>query len=106
MPDCPFARKPYKQAEFLLKTLRSVVDSKVLDTVRYPVSTNAVGIFENLTLEQKQLLEQLSTYATLHDVQTYLNQLEDYLIPYPQVTKYEFEHKKRSCLTRLNETTE
>lgn len=36
----------YKQAEFLLKTLRSVVDPKVLDTVRYTVSTNAVGIFE------------------------------------------------------------
>ncbi|WP_145328687.1 FusB/FusC family EF-G-binding protein [Paenibacillus xylanexedens] len=76
----------YKQAKFLLKTLRSVVDPKVLDTVRYTVSTNAVGIFDDLTLEQKQLLEQLSSYATPHDVQLYLNQLEEYLIPYPQVT--------------------
>ncbi|MGQ8871169.1 FusB/FusC family EF-G-binding protein [Paenibacillus sp. TSA_86.1] len=76
----------YKQAEFLLKTLRSVVDPKVLDTVRYTVSTNAVGIFDHLTSEQKQLLEQLSMYNTPHDVQQYLNQLEAYLIPYPQVT--------------------
>ena len=32
------------------------------------------------------MLEQLSTYATPYDVQLYLNQLEEYLIPYPQVT--------------------
>ncbi|CAI6014823.1 hypothetical protein PAECIP112173_00006 [Paenibacillus sp. JJ-100] len=76
----------YKQAEFLLKTLRSVVDPKVLDTVRYTVSTNAVGLFQELTLEQKQLLEQLSTYNTLHDVQQYLNQLEGHLIAFPEVS--------------------
>lgn len=75
-----------KQADFLLKTLRSVVDPKVLDTVRYTVSTNAVGIFNDLTPEQKQLLEQLSTYEKTHELQTYLNQLEAYLIPFPQVS--------------------
>ena len=76
----------YKQAEFLLKTLRSVVDPKELDTVRYTVSTNAVGLFQELTPEQKQLLEQLSTYNTPHDVQQYLNQLEGYLIAFPEVS--------------------
>ncbi|XOI97561.1 FusB/FusC family EF-G-binding protein [Paenibacillus polymyxa] len=75
-----------KQADFLLKTLRSVVDPKVLETVRYTVGTNAVSIFDELTMEQKQLLEQLSTYETTHELQTYLNQLESYLIPYPQVS--------------------
>ncbi|MFS0870375.1 FusB/FusC family EF-G-binding protein [Paenibacillus xylanilyticus] len=75
-----------KQADFLLKTLRSVVDRKVLETVRYTVGTNAVGIFNELTPEQKELLEQLSTYDTPHDVQLYLNQLEEYLIPFPQVS--------------------
>jgi hypothetical protein len=75
-----------KQADFLLKTLRSVVDPKVLDTVRYTVGTNAVGIFDGLTPEQKQLLEQLSTYETAHELQTYLNRLESYLIPFPQVS--------------------
>ncbi|ETT51561.1 elongation factor G-binding protein [Paenibacillus sp. FSL K6-1122] len=75
-----------KQADFLLKTLRSVVDPKVLETVRYTVGTNAVSIFDELTSEQKQLLEQLSTYETTHELQTYLNQLESYLIPYPQVS--------------------
>lgn len=75
-----------KQTDFLLKTLRSVVDPKVLETVRYTVGTNAVSIFDELTQEQKQLLEQLSTYETTHELQTYLNQLESYLIPYPQVS--------------------
>ncbi|WP_405158822.1 FusB/FusC family EF-G-binding protein [Paenibacillus sp. FSL H8-0283] len=75
-----------KQADFLLKTLRSVVDPKVLETVRYTVGTNAVSIFDELTSEQKQLLEQLSTYETAHELQTHLNQLESYLIPYPQVS--------------------
>lgn len=75
-----------KQADFLLKTLRSVVDPKVLETVRYTVGTNAVSIFDELTSEQKQLLEQLSTYETTHELQTYLNGLESYLIPYPQVS--------------------
>lgn len=75
-----------KQADFLLKTLRSVVDPKVLETVRYTVGTNAVSIFNELTSEQKQLLEELSTYETAHELQTYLNQLESYLIPYPQVS--------------------
>ncbi|SEL10432.1 FusB/FusC family EF-G-binding protein [Paenibacillus sp. OK003] len=75
-----------KQADFLLKTLRSVVDPKVLETVRYTVGTNAVGIFNELTSEQKQLLEQLSTYDTTHDLQTYLNRLESHRIPYPQVS--------------------
>ncbi|MGV2964845.1 FusB/FusC family EF-G-binding protein [Paenibacillus sp. FSL L8-0435] len=75
-----------KQADFLLKTLRSVVDRKVLETVRYTVGTNAVSIFDELTPEQKQLLEQLSTYETTHELQTYLNGLESYLIPYPHVS--------------------
>jgi len=75
-----------KQADFLLKTLRSVVDRKVLETVRYTVGTNAVSVFDELTPEQKQLLEQLSTYETVHELQTYLNRLESYLIPYPQIS--------------------
>ncbi|PYY30006.1 FusB/FusC family EF-G-binding protein [Paenibacillus illinoisensis] len=75
-----------KQADFLLKTLRSVVDRKVLETVRYTVGTNAVGIFKGLTSDQKQLLEQLSTYDTAHELQAYLNRLEAHLIPFPQVS--------------------
>ncbi|MGF9697869.1 FusB/FusC family EF-G-binding protein [Paenibacillus sp. MABNR03] len=75
-----------KQADFLLKTLRSVVDRKVLETVRYTVGTNAVGSFNELTPDQKELLEQLSTYDKPHDVQLYMNQLEEYLIPFPEVS--------------------
>ncbi|WP_128100936.1 FusB/FusC family EF-G-binding protein [Paenibacillus sp. DCT19] len=79
-----------KQADFLIKTLRSVVDPKVLETVRYTVGTNVIEVFDELTSEltseQKNLLEPLSTYNTPHDVQLYLNELEAYLIPFPQIS--------------------
>ncbi|WP_338542444.1 FusB/FusC family EF-G-binding protein [Paenibacillus tundrae] len=76
----------HKQANFLIKTLRSVVDPKVLETVRYTVGTNAIEVFDELTSEQKHLLERLSTFDTPHDVQLYLNELEAYLIPFPQIS--------------------
>lgn len=79
-----------KQANFLIKTLRSVVDPKVLETVRYTVGTNVIGVFDELTSEltseQKHLLESLSTYDTPHNVQLYLNELEAYLIPFPHIS--------------------
>lgn len=76
----------HKQADFLVKTLRSVVDPKVLETVRYTVGTNVVEVFNELTLEQKHLLEQLATLDTPHDVQLYMNELEPLLIPFPQIS--------------------
>ncbi|KQY84108.1 fibronectin-binding protein [Paenibacillus sp. Root52] len=80
----------HKQANFLIKTLRSVVDPKVLETVRYTVGTNVIEVFDELTSEltseQKHLLERLSTFDTPHDVQLYLNELEAYLILFPQIS--------------------
>ncbi|WP_145053056.1 FusB/FusC family EF-G-binding protein [Paenibacillus xylanexedens] len=76
----------YKQANFLIKTLRSVVDPKVLETVRYTVGANVIEVFDEPTSEQKHLLERLSTYDTPHDVQLYLNELEAYLISFPQIS--------------------
>nr|WP_154892401.1 FusB/FusC family EF-G-binding protein [Paenibacillus xylanexedens] len=75
-----------KQANFLLKALRTVADRKVLETVRYTAVTNAIEVFDELTAEQKQLLEQLSTYEAAHELQDYLDRLEGFLIPFPQVS--------------------
>ncbi|CAH1207438.1 MULTISPECIES: FusB/FusC family EF-G-binding protein [Paenibacillus] len=75
-----------KQADFLLKTLRTVADRKVLQTVRHTVVTNAIAAFDELTDEQRQLLEQLSSYEAAHELQEYLDRLETHLIPFPQVT--------------------
>lgn len=75
-----------KQADFLLKTMRSVGDRKVLETVRETAVMNVIQAFEHLTPEQKSLLEQLSTYEATHDLENYLDELDAYVIPFPQVS--------------------
>ncbi|WP_172196694.1 FusB/FusC family EF-G-binding protein [Saccharibacillus qingshengii] len=75
-----------KQANFLLKTLRTVADRKVLDTVRVTAVSNALEAFDGLNEEQKALIEQLAQYEAAHDIQDYLDSLESYLLPFPEVT--------------------
>lgn len=75
-----------KQADFLLKTMRSVGDRKVLETVRESTVMNIIEAFEHLTPEQKSLLEQLSTYEATHDLEHYLDELDSYVIPFPEVS--------------------
>lgn len=75
-----------KQANFLLKTLRSVADRKVLATVRDTAVGKAMDAFEELTAEQKKLLERLADQEEAQHVQDYLDSLEPYLVPFPEVT--------------------
>lgn len=75
-----------KQADFLLKTMRSVADRKVLATVRETAVMNVIEAFDDLTAEQKSLLEQLSTYEATHDLEKYLEELDAYVIPFPEVS--------------------
>ncbi|GGH09251.1 FusB/FusC family EF-G-binding protein [Paenibacillus segetis] len=75
-----------KQSEFLLKTLRSVADRRVLETVRYRAATIVTEAFSSLTENQRQMLEQISTLETAYDFQRYLSSLEPYLEPYPPIT--------------------
>ncbi|MGG3506439.1 FusB/FusC family EF-G-binding protein [Paenibacillus lautus] len=75
-----------KQSEFLLKTLRTVADQKVLETVRYRAVTNAMEAFPSLTEDQKRMLSEISTIERAEDFQKYLNALEPYLEPYPTIT--------------------
>ncbi|GGO08354.1 FusB/FusC family EF-G-binding protein [Saccharibacillus kuerlensis] len=75
-----------KQANFLLKTLRSVADRNVLDTVRDTAVAKAMEAFDGLTSEQKQLLEQMGRNEEAQEIQNYLDSLEPYLVPFPEVT--------------------
>lgn len=75
-----------KQANFLLKTLRSVADRKVLDTVRLTAVDNALQAFDGLNDDQKALIEQMAKYEAAHELQDYLDSLEPYLLPFPEVT--------------------
>lgn len=75
-----------KQAEFLQKTLRTVADLKVIDTVKYRAAVNVIEAFPYLTGDQKQMLEEISTLETAYDFQKYLGALESYLDPFPPIT--------------------
>ncbi|MGN7357698.1 FusB/FusC family EF-G-binding protein [Paenibacillus sp. SAF-054] len=75
-----------KQTEFLQKTLRSVADRRVLETVRYRAAVIVAEAFPSLTREQRQMLEQISTFETAYDFQRYLSALEPYMDPFPPIT--------------------
>ncbi|MGE7823268.1 FusB/FusC family EF-G-binding protein [Paenibacillus sp. NPDC093718] len=75
-----------KQSEFLLKTLRTIADRKVLETVRYRAVTNTLEAFPSLTEDQKRMLGEMSTIEKAEDFQRYLNALEPYREPYPTIT--------------------
>lgn len=76
----------HKQANFLLKTLRSVADRKVLESVRHTAVLNVFEAFDNLDAGQKELLERMSAFEAAHDLQDYLDSLEPYLLPFPEAT--------------------
>ncbi|WP_127591376.1 FusB/FusC family EF-G-binding protein [Paenibacillus lautus] len=75
-----------KQADFLLKTLRTVADRRVLETVKYSAVTNILEAFPSLTEDQKRMLGEISTIEKAENFQRYLNALEPYLEPYPTIT--------------------
>lgn len=76
-----------KQVNFLLKAMRTVADRKVLDTVRSTTVTYAIAAFDELNVEERHLLEQLSNHEAAHELQNYLDSLEAYIVPFPHVTQ-------------------
>ncbi|MGP0586661.1 FusB/FusC family EF-G-binding protein [Paenibacillus timonensis] len=75
-----------KQAEFLQKTLRTVSDRSVLETVRFSTTTKIAEAFPILTEDQKQMLGQLASLETDQDFQRYLGAFEAYMEPFPPIT--------------------
>lgn len=80
-----------KQAEFLQKTLRTVADRSVLETVRFGAAAKIAEAFPALTEEQKQMLGQITSLEKDHDFQRYLRALEPYLEPFPPITVKQIE---------------
>lgn len=76
----------HKQANFLLKTLRSVADRSVLASVRQTAVLNVLEAFGELEVSQRELLERMSDFEAAHELQEYLDSLEEYLLPFPEVT--------------------
>ncbi len=76
-----------RQTEFLLRTLRTVADRKVLETVRYRAALTITEAFPSLTEDQRRMLERISTFETAYEFQNYLTDLEAYVEPYPPITE-------------------
>lgn len=74
------------QTGFLQKTLQTVVDRRVLETIRYRAATIIIEAFPYLSENQQQMLEQISTLESAADFQRYLSGLEPYLESYPPIT--------------------
>jgi hypothetical protein len=75
-----------KQSEFVQKTLRTVADRKVLETVRHRAGTIVTEAFDRLTTDQQERLEQISGLESAHEFERYLASLEPYLEPFPPIT--------------------
>ncbi|WNS44159.1 FusB/FusC family EF-G-binding protein [Paenibacillus sp. MMS20-IR301] len=75
-----------KQSDFVLKTLRSVADRRVLETVRYSAEVTVTEAFAALTAEQRQLLSPISALERAEDFQQYVSGMEPYLEPFPPIT--------------------
>lgn len=75
-----------KQTDFLQKTLRTVADRNVLKTVRYRAAANIIEAIPDLTNDQQQMLEQITTFESAYDFQRYLSALEPCLEPFPPIT--------------------
>ncbi|GGD58403.1 FusB/FusC family EF-G-binding protein [Paenibacillus nasutitermitis] len=75
-----------KQAAFLKQTLRTAVDPKVLESVRYSTESNIMGRFPLADAHQQQLLKGISGLDTADEFDRYLGQLQPYVVEFPTVT--------------------
>ncbi|WP_341281796.1 FusB/FusC family EF-G-binding protein [Paenibacillus sp. FSL H8-0537] len=75
-----------KQAGILQHALGTVVDLKILESVKYTAESKIMEMFPAATAEQKQMLEAVSTLRTKEDFAKYLRDLEAYLTEFPAIT--------------------
>ncbi|WP_310550627.1 FusB/FusC family EF-G-binding protein [Paenibacillus glufosinatiresistens] len=88
-----------KQADFVLKTLRSVADRGVIETVRHSAAASIFEQFPDLTEERREMLGRLTSLQTAEEFQEYLSGLEPYREPMPPITTKQLQklfpkHKK------------
>jgi len=75
------------QADSVLYALRTVGDPKILASVRLSAQTMVAELFPDVKDSRRTMLESISELITADDFQKYLQSLEPYLIPFPQITE-------------------
>jgi len=75
------------QAESVLKTLRTVNDPMIVESVRSGAQAKIAELFTGLTDYRKALLESIAVMKTADDFQSYLKALEPYRVAFPWITE-------------------
>jgi len=93
MPMCePFIRGYQynfirNQADYVLHTLRTVGDPKVVEGVRSSAQAKVAELFPDVTDSRMTMLESIADLRTGEDLQKYVQGLEPYLITFPPITE-------------------
>lgn len=75
------------QADSVVRAYQSINDSKILESVRFTAQSKVLELFPDVMDERKALLESVEALTLTNDVQKYLQELEPYLIEFPQITE-------------------
>lgn len=75
------------QAKLLASAYGSVNDASVLEALTSLAREKAVGLFEQLTSEQKLLLEPISAVKDREGADAFTASLKAYVIPFPDLTE-------------------
>lgn len=76
-----------KQADRLLKACSSVSDRKIIESVRHTAEAKILDAFPGATGHQMELLSAVKDIQSSGDLKAYLQSLEPYMEPFPQVTE-------------------
>jgi len=96
-----------QQVSIIQHSFRTVHDPKVSEAVRYGAQYKIIDAFSDLTDNQLQLLQEISTHGQIEGLQQYLQSLKAYVIEFPQVTEKQvkklFPKNKKLKLPNLSE---
>lgn len=76
-----------KQVNLLHRTISTVTDPKVVESVRYSVHSKIMELFPDAAKDQKQTLEKISTLNTWEEFQYFLRSLEPLMEEFAPVSE-------------------
>ncbi|QHW32868.1 FusB/FusC family EF-G-binding protein [Paenibacillus rhizovicinus] len=81
----------HKQADYVLHTLRTVGDPKVVASVRSNAQAKVAELFPTITDHRRTMLESVADLKSGEDFQKYMEALEPYRIAFPPITTKEIQ---------------
>ncbi|MDF2936812.1 MAG: fibronectin-binding family protein [Paenibacillaceae bacterium] len=75
------------QADTVLRSIRTVGDPKVLESVRLTAVAKVEELFPDVRDSRKAMLESVSDLKTAEDFHVYIQALEPYMLEFPRITE-------------------